>query len=666
MGVSTSRRSWEHEAFEGVFFMMMSRLIASGALLMMLGGCREETKPEGPPLDPGPFLSDTPLWKLEAPESLRQSCFGSSIALGDVNGDRNQDLVVAAPPCAFLPGKGHVVLYAGNGTSFSSEPLITQMDWGSGTVNGRNIAVSIGNANGDRFADILIRSQSAGMVVFAGGENLGTVLQRPLFRLPLNTSYRAGFFTDLDGDGLDDLIAQQGLMAILYRATPGGPAPFTQVREFPPYVSRIVRAGDTNGDGLSDVLIRNAEGSLLFLGCQRDAPGVCEGGISAAPVWRSDAEVLGFFPDQNGDGRSEVVLGVTGQVAVHLFQPAGDISPSPIWRMLGDAAYPGFGTPAWFVGDLNKDNEDTEFLLSAAGRLYAFFPRQEVSAELRPSWAWPRSDSVGSEFQGYLRYTVARTGDLNGDGYADFIAGLSRPYDALAPTNVTKPGQVVAFGGGKVSPRSTEPFLKAPTACGLTASSGGKPDVTVDADVISRTLYVERRHFPETACEVTERCVGAPGDRRLLRFSVSIPNLGSGAVRIAAPEQRPDLYEEDLCHGHHHLTGFASYELVGAESAVVAVGRKQGFFLVDLQAYCGDAGPQTIHDDNSQGISPGWADVYAGDYSCQWLDITDVADGTYTLRIGVDKQDIIDEQDVHPNSVDVKVKIVGESVQVVP
>lgn len=645
--------------------MRMSRLFVSGALLVMLGACREDPKPVEPPVEAGPFLSDTPLWKLEAPESLRDSCFGNSIALGDVNGDGNQDLVVAAPPCSFLPGKGHVVLYAGNGTSFSSEPLITQMDWGTATASGRNLAVSIGNVNGDRFADILIRAQAGGMVVFAGGEDLGKVLQQPLFRLPSNTVYRGGFLSDLNGDGLEDLVAHLGWAINIYRATPGGETPFTQVRSFPPVVTGLIRAGDTNGDGLGDVMIRNGEGSLLFLGCRHDEPGVCEGGLSAAPVWRAEDEVRGFFPDQNGDGRSEVLLGVPGHVAVHLFQPEGGISPAPIWSLIGDAAFPGFGSPAYFVGDLDKDNKDTEFLMSAQGRLYAFFPQKEVSAELRPSWAWPRSNSVGPAFEGYLRYTVARAGDLNGDGHADLIAGLSRPYDGLAPTNVTKPGQVVAFGGGKVPPQDDAPFLKASTACGLAVSSGGKPDVTVDADVISRTLYVERRNFAESACEVTEGCVGAPGNRRLLRFSVSIPNLGSGEVRIPSPQDREDLYERDDCHGHDHLTGFASYELLGGEGSVVTVGRKQGFFLVDLQSYCGDAGPQTFDPYGAQVISPGWADIYAGDYSCQWLDITDLSDGTYTLRIGVDKKDIIDEQDVHPNSVDVKVKIAGESVAVV-
>ena len=660
--------------------MRMSRLVVSGALLVMLGACRQEPKPVEPPVEEvpplsevppvvevpptAPFLSDTPLWKLEAPESLRESCFGSSIAVGDVNGDGKQDLVVAAPPCSLLTGKGHVVLYAGNGTSFSSEPVITQMDWGNDKVNGRGIVVSIGNVNGDAFADILIRSQNAGMAVFAGGADLGKVLQQPLFRLPINTVYRGGFLSDVNGDGLEDLIAYLGWTVTVYRATPGGATPFTQVRSFPAVVTGLLRAGDTNGDGLEDVVIRNDEGSLLFLGCRQEEPGACEGGLSAMSVWKADDVVRGFFPDQNGDGRAEVLLGVAGQVAVHLFQPEGGASPTPIWSLLGDAAFPGFGLPLYFVGDLDKDNKDTEFLMSAAGRLYAFFPQKEVSAELRPTWAWPRSNSVGPAFEGYLRYAVARAGDLNADGHADVIAGLSRPYDALAPTNVTKPGQVVAFGGGKVPPLTEPPFLKAPTACGLAVSSGGKPDVTVDADVISRTLYVERRDFAATACEVTEGCVGAPGNRRLLRFSVSIPNLGSGEVRIAPPADRPDLYEFDACHNHDHLTGFASYELLGGEGSVVSVGRKQGFFLVDLQSYCGDAGPQTFAEDGSQVISPGWADIYAADLPCQWLDVTDVPDGVYTLRVGIDTANVVEEGDTVPNSADVTVRIKGDEVKV--
>ena len=651
--------------------MKMRRVLVSTALAVLLGGC--PTPPPNPPEDSGPFLSDTPLWMLEAPASLRQSCFGSSIALGDVNGDGKKDLVVAAPPCSSMTGKGSLVLYAGNGSSFSTEPLIAELDWQNPnpSANGRASVVSIGNVNGDGFADILVRSQTAGTLVFAGRADLGAVFQAPLFRVPFLGVHYAAFLSDLNGDGLDDLVVTQGSArrTSIYRATPAADAPFSLVRTFPDRAGRTLRTGDLNGDGTGELLLVTAAGSQLYPGCKVEEPGVCEGGLRVSPTWTAPESLLGLFPDQNGDGHREAVLGSQGKVAVHLFQPAGGISPAPIWSIIADPAYPGLNLTSGFmqVGDLDKNGQETEFVLSAYGRLYAFFPQQALSAELRPDWAWPRSNSVGPLFPGHVSFATAGAGDLNGDGYADFLAGLAPPVDQLTPTMPLRPGRVVAYSGGKVPSRQEEPapFLRLPAACGL-SSNGGKPDVTVDADVISRSMYIEQRNFPETACEVVERCVGAPGDRRLLRFSVSIPNLGSGSVVIPPPAVRPELYEFDACHQHEHLVGFASYELVDSGNAVVTVGRKQGFFLVDLVPYCGDAPAPFLDPEGAQGISPGWADVYAGDYPCQWLDITDVPDGTYALRIGVDKNDIVDEADVHPNSVDVRVKISGTTVEVVP
>ncbi|WP_257447163.1 lysyl oxidase family protein [Archangium lipolyticum] len=650
--------------------MRMRRVLISLTLVAMWGGCRPQ-EPEPPP-DPSPgeapVLSEKPLWTIEVPGPLRQSCFGHSIALGDVNGDGTWDLVVAAPPCTGMTGKGHLVLYAGEGASFSSEPVVAELDWRNPNpfANGRGGVVSIGDVNGDRFADILVRAQSAGTLVFAGGEELRAVLQEPLFRVPFLGIHVSGFLSDLDGDGLDDLVVTQGAGRVTYilRATPGAQEPFTQVRVFQELAARVIPAGDLNGDGRGELLRVTAEGSELFPGCGPDAPGVCEGGVSASRVWNAPEDVTAFFPDQDGDGHPEVLLSGAGRVQVHLFQPEGGVSPAPIWNLLGDAVFPGFGGAAMFAGDLDGDGQRTEFLLGSMGRLYAFFPQKALSAELRPAWAWPRSDSLGPGFPGYVRYAVVGAGDLNGDGYADLLAGLAPPQDQLAPTQATQPGRVVAFGGGRVPSGPSAPFLKEPRSCGL--SSEGKPDVTVDADVLARTLYVEPRSFSEQSCEVTERCVGAPGNRRLLRFGVSIQNLGSGAVHIPSPEQRPDLYEFDACHQHHHLSGFASYELLDARSEVVAVGRKQGFFLVDLTPSCGDATPQAIREDESQGISPGWADVYSADYPCQWLDITDIPDGTYTLRVGVNKSGIVDELDVWPDSVDVKVKLSATSVEVLP
>ncbi|WP_250635852.1 lysyl oxidase family protein [Myxococcus hansupus] len=63
---------------------------------------------------------------------------------------------------------------------------------------------------------------------------------------------------------------------------------------------------------------------------------------------------------------------------------------------------------------------------------------------------------------------------------------------------------------------------------------------------------------------------------------------------------------------------------------------------------------------------PGWTDIYVADIPCQWIDITGLADGTYSLRVGVDEQDIIEEADVHPNEALLNVHIQGDSVTVLP
>ena len=70
---------------------------------------------------------------------------------------------------------------------------------------------------------------------------------------------------------------------------------------------------------------------------------------------------------------------------------------------------------------------------------------------------------------------------------------------------------------------------------------------------------------------------------------------------------------------------------------MIAAGHKQAFCLVDIENW---AWPELGNGDPTytcinQGISVGWLDVYDRFLDCQWIDVTGVPYGDYTLRIEV-------------------------------
>ena len=145
-------------------------------------------------------------------------------------------------------------------------------------------------------------------------------------------------------------------------------------------------------------------------------------------------------------------------------------------------------------------------------------------------------------------------------------------------------------------------------------------------------------------------------------------------------------------HNHYHYNGFASYHLI-ANNSIVFSGHKQAFCLEDTQAEHVGKNVQCLahHTCTSPGIQRGWSgqslitcesqqyaspfkiqlyhqfndcpfdrapvktkfilngqcsvflfclllkllDYYGADLDCQWIDITDIKPGIYTLRVEV-------------------------------
>jgi len=165
----------------------------------------------------------------------------------------------------------------------------------------------------------------------------------------------------------------------------------------------------------------------------------------------------------------------------------------------------------------------------------------------------------------------------------------------------------------------------------------GLPDLTLVTAEMDGSELVTVETFASTDCEIVEGCVGDVGTRRLLRFDTVTANLGTADL-VLGPTPPPGvssgIFVWSPCHMHHHVAGYAEFTLWAGDQLVVT-GRKQAFCLEDdVQVVPG--GPSHGYRCNFQGITVGWADVYDRALPCQWLDVTDVPTGTYTLKVEID------------------------------
>lgn len=173
------------------------------------------------------------------------------------------------------------------------------------------------------------------------------------------------------------------------------------------------------------------------------------------------------------------------------------------------------------------------------------------------------------------------------------------------------------------------------------------PDLAADATRLQDGLVEEWAYFAEDDCAIIEGCVLTSGWRRLLEFDLTTPNYGTADVKFGDPSDNP-LFHYSECHDHFHFDGYAKYSLLGGAQEV-AEGHKQAFCLMDYEPWTEDARARPHYSCERQGISAGWADTYGGYLACQWIDITDVPAGTYTVHATVNFESIIPELDYENN-----------------
>jgi hypothetical protein len=156
----------------------------------------------------------------------------------------------------------------------------------------------------------------------------------------------------------------------------------------------------------------------------------------------------------------------------------------------------------------------------------------------------------------------------------------------------------------------------------------GLPDLIVDEKATQNNWLVRVEDLPANFCSVEEGNI-IPGTRKVIRFTVTTPNIGDADVFVGNPLDHMDpngdgntkdadgLFEFATCHNHFHFQHYATYRLIGADGTVWKAA-KRGFCMLDTDPY------NTVNGDGTweyrscgtttragyQGISAGWADTY--------------------------------------------------------
>lgn len=178
-----------------------------------------------------------------------------------------------------------------------------------------------------------------------------------------------------------------------------------------------------------------------------------------------------------------------------------------------------------------------------------------------------------------------------------------------------------------------------------------------------KNFGISIEEFDESSLDVEDGYI-TPGEHRLLRFDMIVHNVGDEDAELGYPEENPDIFKPSESHDHYHVEDFIEYTLIDKSDNEVAVLRKQAFCLRDDFQIHSNASSSPQFDCDYQGISAGWADVYPATLPGQYLVITDLPDGEYTLQATTNATGVIEEKCDSVDTVRVNLRIEGNSVTV--
>ncbi|WP_245173087.1 FG-GAP repeat domain-containing protein [Streptomyces aureus] len=184
---------------------------------------------------------------------------------------------------------------------------------GKATGNGwsaKTVAVPFGDLNGDRCNDVLVRMSDGALRGYKPA--CGTAPTPSTSYKALGTGWNAyDVLTspgDLTGDGRPDLLSRKSSTGDLYlfaAKSDGTLSAGRRIRTAWTGYTKVVGAGDLNGDGIGDVLARDGAGTLYRY--DGTGTGLLKDRVKVFTGWGASYNAIVGVGDITGDGRSDLV-----------------------------------------------------------------------------------------------------------------------------------------------------------------------------------------------------------------------------------------------------------------------------------------------------------------------------------------------------------------------
>ncbi len=485
-------------------------------------------------------LSSTPSWNAQINQASAN--FGWSVATaGDVNGDGYSEVIIGAPYYDHgHTDEGGVFVYYGSINGLSLAPDWTKEIDQTAALFGWSVATA-GDINGDGYSDVLIGSPTfdngqtdEGKAFLFTGSSAGLsnteTWSKESDQSGANYGYSVACAGDLNNDALSDVIigapfydnghTNEGI-AHVFKSNGTTMVQLAWAAEGNQTDAHlgfsVSTAGDVNGDNYSDILVGAYKYNNTFSNDGRVyAYYSTSTTYPASPSWTINGTQVGEYygysvstaGDVNGDGYSDVIIGSPlfdggqtdeGKTFIYHGSSTGLLS-TVNWTAEGNETGGQLGISVSTAGDINGDG----YADVIAGGNYMQLGQTDEGLALL--FLGSASGTLISSSVAYRRnqsnsgfgFSVATAGDVNGDGFSDVIVGA---YEYDDPS--TDEGAVFVYYGAAAGISSVQAWSaeggQSFSHFGNSVSSAGDVNGDGYSDVIIGASIYDNGHTDEGA-----------------------------------------------------------------------------------------------------------------------------------------------------------------------